>query len=393
MAEFVTELRRLMAERGVSVRELARRAHYDNGHLSKVLNGHKAVTRDLGERIDDVLGTEGALTALTAPPLFDGASLGPGDGDRLGQAARQPRRLDSTVIRSLADVLAAQRRAEDALGSAALLKPVTAQLHVVEEMVREASVPLRLELLNTAQQWAQFAAWLHASIGDRVKANARFSQTLEWATEAGDATMAATVLSYKGYLAWHAGEIGPMIGLAQAAQRDKTVAVSQLAYAAGLEARGHALADCANTQSVERKLDHMVELAAQLPGHPEQQRPWAYWYTPAFFDCQRGITYGYLSHDPRYRQLALDALTAGYHDLGPDGQASEWGAAYLVRLASIHARGGDVGPACADATRAALIARQTGSAALAAMLRRLHARLTAQWPSEPCVNVLAAALH
>jgi hypothetical protein len=41
MAEFAAEVRRLMAERGMLLRRLAKAASYDPSYLSKVLSGHK----------------------------------------------------------------------------------------------------------------------------------------------------------------------------------------------------------------------------------------------------------------------------------------------------------------------------------------------------------------
>ena len=49
--------------------------------------------------------------------MFDG-SLSPGQRDQLEWTARHPGHADTSTVESLADVLAAQRKAEDALGSA-----------------------------------------------------------------------------------------------------------------------------------------------------------------------------------------------------------------------------------------------------------------------------------
>jgi plasmid maintenance system antidote protein VapI len=56
MAEFAAEVRRFMAERGISLRGLARAASYDPSHLSKVLNGRKPASPYLAARLDDALG-------------------------------------------------------------------------------------------------------------------------------------------------------------------------------------------------------------------------------------------------------------------------------------------------------------------------------------------------
>ncbi len=124
-----------MAERGMSLRGLARAATYDPSHLSKVLNGRKPCTPQLAARLDDVLGAGGKIRDAAA--TFDG-SLSPDRRDRLDWTARKPRATDMAAVEALADVLAAQRRAEDSLGSEAMLRPVRAQIAVVEDLVTEA---------------------------------------------------------------------------------------------------------------------------------------------------------------------------------------------------------------------------------------------------------------
>jgi hypothetical protein len=202
--------------------------------------------------------------------------------------------------------------------------------------------------------------------------------------------MATTILRLRGYMEWLAGDPGPAIGLAQAAQRDTRAAASERAYGASLEACGHAMTG--DAPAAERKLGEVLDLAGQMASRPERERPWSYWYTPQWFECQRGLALGYLAQTDRYRTMAIEALTAGYAGLGPDAARSEWGADYLVHRAAIHARGGDVAQACADAMQAAPVARQMNSASLRAMLAQLHAGLAARWPDDTRVTELAQAL-
>ena len=61
MAEFAAEVRRLMAERGMSLRGLAKAASYDPSYLSKVLSGHKLSSPYLAARLDDALGAGGTI--------------------------------------------------------------------------------------------------------------------------------------------------------------------------------------------------------------------------------------------------------------------------------------------------------------------------------------------
>ncbi|WP_208865686.1 helix-turn-helix domain-containing protein [Streptomyces viridochromogenes] len=64
---FGERLRRLRAERGLSLAELSPLVHYSRGHLSKVENGQKPASADLAQGCDEALGAQGALIAL-APP-------------------------------------------------------------------------------------------------------------------------------------------------------------------------------------------------------------------------------------------------------------------------------------------------------------------------------------
>jgi len=393
---FAQALTALMDEQGVSGCELARRVHCDRSYIYRLRKGKQPPSAKIAGRCDEVLGADGTLMALTdkpKPPLTRRSVLAAGlavpllgsvDTDRLAWAERHASRVDGATVRSLTEVLAAQRHAEDALGSAALLKPVEAQLAAVENLTTEARGPVRLAVLDVAQQWAQFAAWLNVSTRHLAAARARCRQTLELAAEAGDATMTATVLHNRGWMALLAGKPGPMIGLAQAAQRDPRAAANERALAADIEARGHAMTGDAAT--AERKLGEAQDLAAQ--GQPAR---WSYWATPAYFDCMRGAALGYLAHIDRYRAQAIEALTAGYVSLGPDLARSEWAAAYLMHRAAVHARGGEVDEACADALRVVPIWRQANSTGLREMLAEVHADLAARYPGDARVKELADA--
>jgi len=69
MADFAAEVRRLMTERGMSLRALAKAASYDPSYLSKVLSGHKPSSPYLAARLDDALGAGGAIRDAAQQPL------------------------------------------------------------------------------------------------------------------------------------------------------------------------------------------------------------------------------------------------------------------------------------------------------------------------------------
>ncbi len=120
MADFTSEVKRFMRERGMSLRGLAKASGYDASYLSKVLNGKKPSSPCMVKCLDDALGAEGRI-AEAAASVFDG-SLSEDRRDRLDWAARKPRSTDLAAVDALAEVLASQRRAEDCLGSEAMLR-------------------------------------------------------------------------------------------------------------------------------------------------------------------------------------------------------------------------------------------------------------------------------
>src|SRR5690242_20754555 len=69
MTDFAAEVRRLMTERGMSLRRLAKAASYDPSYLSKVLSGHKPSSPYLAARLDDALGAGGAIRDAAPQPL------------------------------------------------------------------------------------------------------------------------------------------------------------------------------------------------------------------------------------------------------------------------------------------------------------------------------------
>jgi tetratricopeptide (TPR) repeat protein len=369
-----------MAERRVGLRELARQVTYDPGYLSKVVNGRKAVSRDLARRLDTALGAGGALEAFRVTPDLHGR-FAYDDGERLILAARCPERLDREIIRCLAEALAAEYRQAYRVGSVTMLQAATEQLSVVGKLASEARSPLRGEVLGVAGQYAHFAGWLNANTGRLTNAGACFDRALGWAAESGDADLIATTLNLKAGVAWLGGKVGPMLGLSQAAQRSASVSAGVRALAVQLEARANALTG--DGDDANRKLDEAASLTEHAAGYPrnEIEPPWIICFCPAFLTLQRGLASLYLGRNAH----AAESLSAGLAEMPPEVGQSEWIAWYVVRLAAAHARAGDPEQACSVAAQAALITRQTESSRLRAQLDRLLAQLSARWPTLPAV--------
>jgi transcriptional regulator with XRE-family HTH domain len=334
MATFGERMRSLMAERGVSLRRLAKTVHYDAGGLSKVSRDLKSPSPEMARALDDALNGGGELIALAPdrtrlwrPPSTLNGAFTPDVEERLLLAAKRPARVDSTVVESLSTILAAQRRTEDVIGSAPLVEPVRAQLAVIEHLVTEARGGIRTKVVDVAAQWAQFEAWLQANLGHLGRADQLYDRAIVWATEAGNNDMVATAFSMKGHAAWLAGKVGPMLSLSRTAQRAGT-SPGVRALAVQQEARAHAIIGDAGM--TDRKLDdsHMLALAAVE--HADDEPPWIYFFNPDLFALQRARAYLYL---PDRLAAAVELLTAGIGALPAEVRQAEWLAFYLVDLA------------------------------------------------------------
>ncbi|MDQ2709149.1 MAG: hypothetical protein M3Z25_16610 [Actinomycetota bacterium] len=194
-------------------------------------------------------------------------------------------------------ILAESRRLEDSIGALALIEPIHGHLRMLEPLVREARGALRPAVVSLAAQYAQFTGWLHASAGHTEIARSCYDRATEWALEAGDANMVATALSMKGHLACTLEQIGPMLGLSQAARRDeRRVSPGLRAMTAQQEARAHAL--LGEGDATDHLLDEAIELIGHAEEHPDAEPPWLYFFSPAYLTMQRGRAYRYLGGTP-----------------------------------------------------------------------------------------------
>ena len=304
------------------------------------------------------------------------ADLTPGDRDQLAYAVAHPRRIDPAALDALAALLAAQRRLEDAIGAAAVVGPVAAQLDVVTALAGDARGQLRPRLVSLAAQWAQYAGWLHTATQDPRGAERLWSRSLEWATEAGDRDLIGTVMSFRGYAAEARGEIGAMIGLSRVTIGDPAVFVGQRAYDRYQLARGLAYTgDAGAALDALAAGDDEARAAAEYTGVIP---PWHYYRSPSFFSIEAGKGFRVLAAiDKRYARRAVALLSAGLAGLPPDARAADWGGSYLVELATALVLAGDLVEAEAALTEARQIAAATRSGRLVARVNSAVRSLSA----------------
>ncbi len=313
------------------------------------------------------------------------------DEERIIRAIRRPARIDSSVATSLARLLVAHRETEDVIGSAPLVKPVKAQLDMLESLVKESRGPSRPDIIDTAAQWAEYAGWIHASTGHSSQALGWFDRAIEWSAEAGNFSLAAHSLSFKGYVYFMLGQINSMTGVAEAAQKDSSAWVGQRGYDAYWEARGLAIQGDpgAAVRKIHEGEDRILLANDQIDDRP----PWNYYSTPAFYALERGLVYRFLGRDNHaYNNEAIASLNMALDEVG-EARSSEWAADYIYHLAVAYMQSGSPDKACEKAAEILPIARATGSRHLIERLRGFYAGLIKRWPNDQSVRELGEALR
>ncbi len=300
------QIRTARTARGLSLRALARLVPMNPGYLSQIEHGTRTPSRVLVERLSEVLGAELCLPEPDNAPAV-------------------PDRLSGEAPGALALVLAGQRRLEDAVGSGPLVVPTLAQLHVVKGLVRVARGPLRRELLDVGAQWGTFAGWLCTATGRHDQSERAFATAADWAAETADDTLASHVYSFKGYAAGRQGDLAAMEGLTATARRFRRAHPGQQAYNCFQHAR--VLARLGNRRQAVRLLDRAVR-EADAAGREGEPPPFGYWYTPAFFKMNIGLTHAWLGN----HHEAHDLITDGLAELPDDQRASEWAEEFRAAL-------------------------------------------------------------
>jgi transcriptional regulator with XRE-family HTH domain len=298
---FAGALHRLMDERGLSGKALARQVPCDAAYISRLASGKQRPSVKIAQRLDSILGAGGELAGLarSEPRLpvpgvaVPGLAPDPDLAERVGAATGAFGRADGAVIGWLEQCLDAHRRLEDAVGGAPLRGVVAEQLGIVAGLAHSTRGPDGVRLVALAAQYAQFIAWMCVDCGDHSGASAWYDRAYGWAAEAGDANMAATSLSMRAHVAWSAGNPHACIRLGEAACWHEThISPGVQGMAAQMAARGHAMAgraDRSHARLARVRLDEAETLIRRASEHPSDEPPWMYFYGETWFTLQRGM--------------------------------------------------------------------------------------------------------
>jgi transcriptional regulator with XRE-family HTH domain len=299
MSDFADEVRRLMAERGMSLRALAKASNYDPSYLSKVLSGYKPASPHLARGLDDALGADGAVSEAAGRPsprpAADGASL--------------PRSAVTTAdAEAVAETTRAFRELDNRFGGAHAHKLAAGYLESsVTVMLRSGSYTedVGRKLFAAASQLAHLTAWTAYDIDDHRHAELYFARALELASAASDHAFVGEVLAARSHRAIHLGSPARAIELARASRHiaAQTGVPALLAEAHELEANGHALlgqrAECAASLSdCERAFSRSA---------PENTPPWLAYFGRAYLAARFAHTLRDLGDWREAERHALEA--------------------------------------------------------------------------------------
>lgn len=298
---FNAKLRELIADRGVSLRALARAVFVDPGYLSRVANGHRQPAADLVQLLDTELGADGVLVALA--------------DERLDQAIQDPHQVDATALDTMAELLAATRRLEDVTSAGTVLPTIRSYIDIVDQFAGEARAPVRSTAVGLASELTQYAGWLQVPLRRWAAAERYLDRATVLGMEAGDAQRTATALSFAAYTAMRQGKTRQAAALNEAASRDTAVDLGLRTY---ITYQGAEILAGDDNQEARRLLHEAEGLAGRID--PAALPPSGYWYIPEFFLGTHAFVLDKLGERERARELMAESLAA----LPTEWRTAEW---------------------------------------------------------------------
>lgn len=247
----------------------------------------------------------------------------PDDEERLTLVTARPSRIDRGALDALSLILAGQRRLEDSIGPAALIRSTEAQTRDIMQVLRHATGPYRQEFGRIVAEWTTFTGWLYAATRQDAKALELFGEAEDLADDFDYGTGAALATSFRGYVARQQGRSRAVIRAASAALATPGVHQTQKTFDTLQAAQGYAA--LGEREEVRRLLDSAAELAEDA-GEPP---PPVYWYSKPFFRLNIGVVQAGIGE---YRD-AVDMLSSGLDGMPADQRAAEWLHEYEEALA------------------------------------------------------------
>jgi transcriptional regulator with XRE-family HTH domain len=297
VTQFGGEVARLLAEQGMSLRQAARLTHYDPSYLSKVVNGSKPGSQELGRALDTLLGTDGTLAAMI-PDKPPAAKRADNDETDAWELARRAAATDVGV--------ATIERLEQAVDDLAIAYPGTPPAELLSRVRQHLGYVARLldarktlaehRRLLVAGGWLSLlAATCAIDLRWWDAASARLRTAAQLARETGHAEMAAWCIETRAWQLLTIGDYPAAAGMARDAQAAAPRGSSAHIQATAQEGRALARLGTAGRHGAYQALARVETLVAPLttPSQPEHH----YRYDPAKSEAYAATTLSWLA-DP-----------------------------------------------------------------------------------------------
>ena len=404
MAEFGTLLRNSRRAAGISLGELARQTNYSKSQVSKIENGHAKPSKAFARLCDNVLGTNGAFSALLRQEPRRAESAQPQDvwvleldQDGTLRYTEMPRRqmlmgagalLGYAVTRSVKPaiddrtfaVLRASFDHHRALGTmtspALVLGPVIAHLHTLRTLALDNPEPMRSELVLLAARVAEYAGWMSQEAGQETDALRWTDRAVTLASE-HDPHLASFALIRRAEMMLYRQDPARTIELALMAQRDRTAGPRILGLAARVEAQGYAL--IGDVSGCEEALERSAILLAT---HQQDERPVL---GPASVPDDMALVRGWALYDLGRPREAAELLDRQLPLIPRTARRAR--ARFGIRRALAHAEDREIEQACIATWDVLADVAVVDSATVRLHLRDLNRTLN-RWRNHPAVRDL-----
>lgn len=272
MSDFGGTLSRLMGERGIGVRELARMVPCNPGHVSNLRSGRDRPSPEMAARLDEVLAAGGALAALALPVSAPG-----GDEIAALELARRAAASDvgDRVCERLETAVDDFAVAYPSNAAADLLPRVRAHLGYVTGLLDgRATLAQRRRLLVSGAWLSLLAATLLIDQHQDPAGNAYLRTAADLAREAGHAEIAAWCAETRAWQLLTAGDYRRAVEVSRAAQEIAPAASSARIQATAQE--GRAWARLGGRRQARAALTAVERLVSPLPDPDRPEHHYVY---------------------------------------------------------------------------------------------------------------------
>ena len=275
MADFAAEVGRLMTERGMSLRGLARASNYDPSYLSKVLSGHKPSSPYLAARLDDALGAGGAIREAVqepSPPRARKASTPQREPSGAVEALQVAMTGDADgpdiAADGLAELVLHYAHALAVTPSAAVYGELLSARSFAGTLLSRSAPRQRPDLTVTAGWLSSLLAISAADLGDHAAAVIWCADTERRGRDASYPELLGWAALTRALMSWYQGDPLSSAAAARRGQADGQPGSIAHAKLAAQEMRCHAmLGDTTRMADARRRAaTAMAQLGPQAPG-------------------------------------------------------------------------------------------------------------------------------